>query len=950
MSCETPNRPRCDGSAGKIIFSGAKYSNLPPGDDGTVPAYKNTTVVNGCAPDSLDSPSSDSNCGYSPPAHPAYDGTNNCIPALGPWTNFLPLPDNTYTLGYQLTAVALISPGAGGYAATNVLTLAGGTADTTAQITIDTVDGSGNPLTWHISRAGGYTANPASPNSPTGGAGSGASFSLVMSPTRVQLANCRSLGFKNGQSAAAWFGTLPIQYTAPTSRFRTISGSLDYYHLEVDPDFGPGTQTFSLDVTLTIDDTTGRRHITQYNYSSSYTGTFAGTTLTGKVINENTMRTFLMALMRIKNPDPTMGLQPVLNNSGSPDFTGVPLFDLLTSLNYTGVGGADGTASVSISPSSYSGSSDVTQVVGLGGETTITFDIELSDEKTVESHATDLKNLLTYVPFYDDKAYPFRTDSNVSVAPLISLNQQRAQTDETFDPAQAGLSAYDGSSSPAAIIHGGTNTDDPEFGTEYVLVSVAFPYTLTPVSVTIPSTVQQQSSWSIVQGTLPSGLSISGNVISGTVTDTNGSLGYVLVLVTGLARYDGSVLGQFNPPGYGYRSDGVFQGHFDFRHVVGQHCVYFPSGGGEADEYYVRFYGQFTPDYLPANCTQWSDPVFTSVMWVVDGVAYGLPKGAWIYTNSSGNYSIMQKWMEVNCGTWPSYSFDRPCGPVDRQLVDGALLTCDPDTGAPLCSGNPDLTACLRYPNAPVSAIALTIANGGSGYVAGDVLTFAGGTGTPAQATVDTVDGTGKILTAHISVYGNYTGSLPANPNSPTGGAGTGASLGWTAGCDPSNPWHDNNPKHTFVYATWNKDAHTCSTQCLTFSNRCAMLMVISPNAADKPKNGFFTSDYDLTKIRSDSGGWSQSDVIQNCTSLLWQQSHCTDPTALPDTVYTIHPPQIEGGGGFDGFGNALPPQIEAFCDLPLGAPTPPVALPDFSGPSGSSPRTSIAWPWQLCS
>ena len=66
---------------------------------------------------------------------------------------------------------------------------------------------------------------------------------------------------------------------------------------------------------------------------------------------------------------------------------------------------------------------------------------------------------------------------------------------------------------------------------------------------------------------------------------------------------------------------------------------------------------------------------------------------------------------------------------------------------------------------------------GGSGYVVGNVLTLAtgsGGTGTPAQITVDAIDSSGAITDWHVSTIGTYS-VYPPNILGVTGGAGTGA-------------------------------------------------------------------------------------------------------------------------------------------------------------------------------
>lgn len=69
----------------------------------------------------------------------------------------------------------------------------------------------------------------------------------------------------------------------------------------------------------------------------------------------------------------------------------------------------------------------------------------------------------------------------------------------------------------------------------------------------------------------------------------------------------------------------------------------------------------------------------------------------------------------------------------------------------------------------------------GSGYVVGDTLTVAGGTGTSATLTVAAVDVAGKVLAVTIATTGDYTVN-PSTPNSATGGTGTGVSIALTFG------------------------------------------------------------------------------------------------------------------------------------------------------------------------
>lgn len=66
--------------------------------------------------------------------------------------------------------------------------------------------------------------------------------------------------------------------------------------------------------------------------------------------------------------------------------------------------------------------------------------------------------------------------------------------------------------------------------------------------------------------------------------------------------------------------------------------------------------------------------------------------------------------------------------------------------------------------------------NPGSGYVVGDILSLAGGTGTPATFKVTGVDSAGAVTNVAVATSGVYT-ALPASPNQVTGGTGTGCKL-----------------------------------------------------------------------------------------------------------------------------------------------------------------------------
>lgn len=84
----------------------------------------------------------------------------------------------TATATLKAIAAALVGAGAD-YAADDVLTVAGGTQTEAITITVLTVDGGGAILTFEITTAGIYTALPANPVAVTGGAGTGATFTIT---------------------------------------------------------------------------------------------------------------------------------------------------------------------------------------------------------------------------------------------------------------------------------------------------------------------------------------------------------------------------------------------------------------------------------------------------------------------------------------------------------------------------------------------------------------------------------------------------------------------------------------------------------------------------------------------------------------------------------------------------------------------------------------------------
>jgi hypothetical protein len=79
---------------------------------------------------------------------------------------------------YSVSAIAINGAGTG-YAAGNVLTQTGGSANTAATYTVGTVDGSGVILTASVTTGGNYVVKPANGLPASGGAGTNATFNLT---------------------------------------------------------------------------------------------------------------------------------------------------------------------------------------------------------------------------------------------------------------------------------------------------------------------------------------------------------------------------------------------------------------------------------------------------------------------------------------------------------------------------------------------------------------------------------------------------------------------------------------------------------------------------------------------------------------------------------------------------------------------------------------------------
>ena len=125
----------------------------------------------------------------------------------------------TFTAHYGVDSATIVGGGgssAAGYAGTNVLTLAG---TGSATITVDTVDGGGGILTFHVSAVGTVTSLPSNPVSVSGGAGTGATFNLKWK--LVAITTSGGTGYNVGDTLIFTGITATTQ---PTASIASVTG------------------------------------------------------------------------------------------------------------------------------------------------------------------------------------------------------------------------------------------------------------------------------------------------------------------------------------------------------------------------------------------------------------------------------------------------------------------------------------------------------------------------------------------------------------------------------------------------------------------------------------------------------------------------------------------------------------------------------------------------------
>lgn len=154
-------------------------------------------------------------------------------------------------------------------------------------------------------------------------------------------------------------------------------------------------------------------------------------------------------------------------------------------------------------------------------------------------------------------------------------------------------------------------------------------------------------------------------------------------------------------------------------------------------------------------------------------------------TSTGGTSKTLAAWMQDVGETDSAFITPEDYGAVGDGVrkttgVATASSTTFTDASGAFATTDIDKTIVLYDAGASVYVVTAEIASGGSGYVQGDVLTVAGGTGTASTWKVTAVDGSGVIQSIFPVGFGAYS-AAPSSPNSATGGTGTGVSLTLTS-------------------------------------------------------------------------------------------------------------------------------------------------------------------------
>lgn len=213
----------------------------------------------------------------------------------------------------------LAAPGTG-YQVGDILTLAGGTSSVAAQLRVDTIGGAGDITGGSIYTAGSYTVLPASPNTPTGGHGTGCQLTL-------NTWGVESATVTNG-------GTVPYT-SAPTVTFSAAtSAATGTADLIVGPDGGQTIATFAGRVWI------GNNRTVSYSAPASFIDFTTGSAGGSFIVTDETLHSNITAMLTANNFLYLFGTSSI-NVISDVRVTGTPAVTVFSNTNIEAIIGTD---------------------------------------------------------------------------------------------------------------------------------------------------------------------------------------------------------------------------------------------------------------------------------------------------------------------------------------------------------------------------------------------------------------------------------------------------------------------------------------------------------------------------------------------------------------------------------------------------------------------------------
>ena len=468
-----------------------------PGDEG----YTTTYLNGGTSGSAETSPferylTVDADCGES--------GT----PTTTYWTP--PYSTQSFTQPQSLGSISIVSGGSA-YLANDVLNVSGGTitpGSSGGTIVVLTVDGSGKILTAMIASKGSYlSGNPSSPNSPTGGHGSGASFNLNFTGETIDFSGCKKTGWKGVQAKRSWHGQFgytshdmatELGFDFSDTHLVCTENTQNYESAQLGAD-----QTkylnISVTATVTITDYTGggdnseetatlNLSVGQTNGRYSSNGSLDPNTQNNTAYGYLSMASstwadwFAMCKGHFHDPQYTAEDDSIVNEGWADDGSKVTYTDptsglKLSELDYDMGGsytfyqyapnGMGGTILISSEHFQVTETELIYEVnsytlASTGGSVydsleTISVGATLSSTNSSSNVISDaVNNLLSTWVLNDDALYPWRTDGSFQLAPLVSR-------DEPQNRLPANAPTFQKDFGNAILFKNGINDDDGSY-------------------------------------------------------------------------------------------------------------------------------------------------------------------------------------------------------------------------------------------------------------------------------------------------------------------------------------------------------------------------------------------------------------------------------------------------------------------------------------------------------